>query len=68
MSTAIASSTLVAQAIGAGDRDEASRLATHGLLYGLCSTIPITIATLVYARELFTLIGATGKTLDLAVQ
>jgi len=65
---AIAISTLVAQAIGAGDRDEASRLATHGLLYGLCWTIPITIATLVYARELFTLIGATGNTLDLAVQ
>lgn len=63
----IATSTLVAQAIGAGHRDDAGRLATHGLLYGLCWTVPIMIGTLVFAPDLFRLIGASGETLELSV-
>lgn len=63
----IATSTVVAQSIGAGNRDEAARLATHGLLFGLFLTIPLTLLCLVFARELIALLGAEGETLDLAV-
>ncbi|MFK7857675.1 MAG: MATE family efflux transporter [Granulosicoccus sp.] len=85
---AIATSTVVAQAIGAsrqatsketdsgsdelsGDTnalDESARLATHGLIFGALLTVPLTIAALVYARELIALMGAEDHTLDLAVQ
>ncbi|MFK7854645.1 MAG: MATE family efflux transporter [Granulosicoccus sp.] len=83
---AIATSTVVAQAVGAsnkqqnktdetaantgqadGEIPETARLATHGLLFGLILTVPLAIITTVYARELIGLMGAEGKTLDLAV-
>jgi len=74
----VAVSTVVSQAIGEGDRDalnssgseysdKARRMATHGLLYSLCWTIPITVATMVFAPELMGLIGADGDVLALAV-
>ncbi|MGQ7846157.1 MATE family efflux transporter [Granulosicoccus sp. 3-233] len=63
----IATSTVVAQAIGAANRDEAARLATHGLLFGLCLTVPLSVLSLVFARELIALLGADGETLELAV-
>ncbi len=63
----IATSTVVAQSIGAARHDEAARVATHGLLAGLCLTIPLTIFCLVFARKLIALLGAEGETLDLAV-
>lgn len=76
---AIATSTLVAQAIGAASRSnesghsvmddppESARLATHGLMLGLILTIPLAIVTAIYAKELIGLMGAQGETLDLAV-
>ena len=63
----IATSTVVAQSIGAGTRAEAARLATHGLLFGLFLTVPLTVLSLVHARSLLALLGAEGETLDLAV-
>ena len=63
----ISVSTLVAQALGAEDESRAQRIATHGFLYSLLWTIPITILTLVYAEDLLSLIGARGETLSLAV-
>lgn len=63
----IAVSTVVAQALGEENEPRAKRYATHGLIYSLAWTIPITIATLVYAEDLLSLIGASGETLALAV-
>ncbi len=63
----IAVSTVVAQALGEENEPRAQRYATHGLLYSLAWTIPITIITMVYAEELLSLIGASGETLSLAV-
>ncbi len=63
----IAVSTLVAQALGEENEPRAQRYATHGLLYSLIWTVPITVITLVYAEELLSLIGATDETLSLAV-
>ena len=62
---AIATSTVVAQAIGAGD-ENASRLATHGLLYSLCWTIPLAIIAFIHAETLLSLLGARDETLSLA--
>lgn len=63
----IAVSTLVAQALGEDDEAKAQRYATHGFLYSLLWTIPITIVTLIYAPDLLSLIGATGETLSLSI-
>lgn len=63
----IAVSTLVAQALGAGDERLAQRYATHGFLYALLWTVPITVMTLVFATEILAAIGASGETLSLAV-
>jgi len=63
----IAVSTLVAQALGEENEDQAKRYATHGFIYTLLWTVPITVLTLIYARPLLILIGATGETLNLAV-
>jgi len=62
----IAVSTQVAQALGEKNETLASRYAIHGFLYSLLWTVPITIVTLVYARELLSLISASGETLSLA--
>lgn len=75
---AIAISTTVAQSIGSAasggsaacdvaEAGEARRLATHGLLLSLCLTVPLTVLSVVYARELLALTGAQGRPLDLAV-
>ena len=63
----VAVSTLVAQSLGEEDEEAARRLTVHGLIYSLLWTIPITILTMIYARELMSLIGATGESLELAV-
>lgn len=76
---AIATSTVVAQAIGAESRldnaerlaspsaGDSVRLATHGLIFGLMLTVPLGILSIIYAPELIGLIGAEGTTLELAV-
>ena len=63
----IAISTLVAQALGEDNEARAQRFATHGLLYSLMWTVPITAITLIYAKELMSLIGASDETLSLSV-
>ena len=63
----IATSTVVAQAMGAGQRAEATRLATHGLLFSLLLTTPLTLLALWFAEDLIALMGAEGQTLQLAV-
>jgi len=63
----IAVSTLVAQALGEENEPLAQRYATHGLLYSLVWTVPITIVSMEYAEYLLSVIGATGETLELAV-
>jgi len=63
----IAVSTLVAQALGEEDEEKAQRYATHGFIYSLVWTVPVTILTLIYARDLLSLIGASGETLELSV-
>ena len=74
---AIATSTVVAQAIGASQRatdthasaeTEAAYLASHGLTFGLAFTVPLTVLAVVFAPEIIGLLGATGQTLDLAVE
>lgn len=44
------------------------QLATHGLIYSLLWTIPITILTLTFAPQILGAIGATGEVLTLALQ
>lgn len=63
----IAVSTLVAQALGEENEALAQRYATHGFIYSLVWTIPITLLTLWFAPELLAMIGANGETLSLAV-
>jgi len=76
----VAVSTLVSQSIGEAAKetkadgndsklfdDRSRRLATHGLLYSLCWTLPLTAITLWFAPELLALIGAEGEVLSLAV-
>ena len=63
----IAVSTLVAQALGSGDEALAQRYATHGFLYSLIWTVPITLLTLIFAKEILSTVGASGETLSLAV-
>ncbi|MFK7992728.1 MAG: MATE family efflux transporter [Granulosicoccus sp.] len=71
---AIATSTVVAQSIGAKKLttavdagDHSARLATHGLLFGCLLTVPLAILSVIYAPTLIGLLGAEGDTLDLAV-
>lgn len=63
----IAISTRVAEALGAQDSESAARFATHGLLYSLIWTVPVTMATLYFSSELMSLIGARDQTLALSV-
>ena len=64
---AVSLSTVVAQALGAEDDDGAKRLASNGMLYTLLWTVPTTALTLYFAPELLAFIGASGRTLELAV-
>ena len=64
---AVSLSTVVAQALGAADDSEAKRLASNGLFYTLLWTVPTTALTLYYAPDLLALVGASGRTLELAV-
>ncbi len=74
----IAVSTTVSQSIGENSNepssassseygDKARRMATHGLIYSLCWTIPITVITIVFAPQMMAMIGASGDVLELAV-
>ena len=65
---AIAAGALVARALGAGEAEEARRRATNSLIYGVI--FGAIFAAIVWFNLAFLagLMGATGETLDLAVQ
>ncbi len=59
---------VVARTIGAGDGDQTKSVIFNGLLISFLLMTLIAIPVFIYARELLSLIGAEGKTLDYAVQ
>lgn len=63
----VAVSTQVAQSLGEENEEQARRFTIHGFIYSFLWTIPITILTLTYARDLLSMIGASGETLELAI-
>lgn len=64
---AISAGSLVARALGAGDRALAQRRATNSLIYGVIVGAVFAAVVWVYLRPLAALLGATGATLDLTV-
>ncbi len=62
----IAATSLVAPALGAGRRMRARRLATNAHLLSLIAAVTITLALWFSIEPLLELIGARGRTLDLA--
>ncbi|GLS84241.1 MATE family efflux transporter [Paraferrimonas haliotis] len=57
---------LVSRAIGAKEKDSATRLLVNSLVLTLILTVAIAAVVFVYIDELLTLIGATGLTHELA--
>lgn len=62
----VATTALVARALGAKEREKAARLAGASLLFMVVCTTVLTIAMWPYLRELTYLLGARGETLDVA--
>ena len=58
---------LLARAIGAGDRERAAFLTTHGLLLVLVFNIACSVLLVAFAQPLFHLLGARDVVLDLVV-
>jgi len=56
---------VLARAIGAGDRERAAFLTTHGLLLVLAFNVACSVLLVVFGRPLFHLLGARGEVLDL---
>ncbi|MFN3642725.1 MAG: MATE family efflux transporter [Gemmobacter sp.] len=63
----IAVGALVAQAIGRGDREGARARATHGLIHGIVFGTGFAALVWTWLPELVGVLGATGRTADLAV-
>lgn len=57
----------VARALGAGNRDEAGRLALHGLLIGLGLAGVFALVMLSWGKEVYSAMGGTGTALDAAL-
>ena len=57
----------IARAIGAGDRDRASTLASHALLIGICFGLTFMFGMLIFGRGLLELLGGRGAVLEQAV-
>jgi putative MATE family efflux protein len=57
----------VARALGAGDVDRASALASHALMIGLCFGLTFMLGMLIFGPELLELLGGRGRVLDNAV-
>ncbi|MEL6862579.1 MAG: MATE family efflux transporter, partial [Pseudomonadota bacterium] len=64
----IATSALVAQRLGQGEPDEARRIATSVIVFGIITTCILAVLCWFYAPSLIGLLGAKGETLDLAVR
>ena len=58
---------VLARAIGAGDRERAAFLTTHGLLLVLAFNIACAVLLVAFGRPLFHLLGARDAVLDLVV-
>ena len=58
---------VLARAIGAGDRERAAFLTTHGLLLVLAFNIACSVFLVAFAQPLFHLLGAREAVLDLVV-
>ena len=58
---------VLARVIGAGDRERAEFLTTHGLLLAALFNIICAVLLVIYARPLFHLLGARGDVLDSVV-
>jgi putative MATE family efflux protein len=57
----------IARALGAGDRDRASTLASHALLIGLCFGLIFMLGMLIFGPRLLELLGGRGNVLAQAV-
>ncbi|MBI5906995.1 MAG: MATE family efflux transporter [Burkholderiales bacterium] len=57
----------VARALGAGKRDEAGRLALHGLLIGLVLAGIFALVMLGWGKEIYSAMGGKGAALDAAL-
>ena len=64
---AIAAGALVARAIGAGKVEDARRLATHALIYGVAFAVVFAWLVWMNLTPLAALMGASGETLRLTV-
>lgn len=64
---AIAMAALVARAIGADEHDRAHRYVVHVSIVALAVTIPFAIVVWLSIPSLLSILGAEGRTLDLAV-
>ncbi len=62
----IAGTAMVARALGAGNRDEARRLAMSSLVYIVLLSVFMVAVTLPFSSAILTLLGASGKTLEIA--
>src|SRR4051812_38672193 len=60
-------SSAIARALGAGDRERASNLATHALLIGICFGLAFTFAMLTFGPMLLERLGGRGRVLTEAV-
>jgi len=56
----------IARAIGAGDRDRASTLASHALLIGICFGLIFMFGMLIFGQALLELLGGRGNVLEQA--
>lgn len=64
---AIAAGALVSRALGAGDREEARRLATSSVLYMVLASVAISIVLFPLLPMLLDLLGAEGRTRELSL-
>ncbi|MEX2488642.1 MAG: MATE family efflux transporter [Pseudomonadales bacterium] len=64
----IGASTLIAQSMGEGDREQAALYTLHCFLLVLAFTLSLALAGELWARPLFILLGATDAVLELATR
>ena len=61
-------SSVIARAMGAGDRERAAVLATHAQLLGLAVGIVLGLLGAVFASDIVTALGATGTVRDMTIE
>ena len=63
----IGTGAVLARSIGEGDRERAARLTSHGLLLTLVFTVTCAALLIWQSNALFSLLGAKGRILELAI-